>query len=65
MDVVTTDYLKDIVKDLDLNVDASDAQGIMDSVKGVNDDDKKEEEKKEDGDEKKDDDKKDGDSAAK
>ena len=61
MDVVTTDYLKDIVKDLDLNVDASDAQGIMDSVKGVNDEEeKKDEEKKDDGDEKKD-----GDSAAK
>jgi len=25
MDIVTTDYLKDIVKDLDLDVDANDA----------------------------------------
>ena len=45
MDIVTTDYLKDIVKDLDLDVDANDAQGIVDSVVKPK---KDEEEKKDD-----------------
>lgn len=44
MGAVTTDFIKDIVKDFGLDIDPDAAQNIMDDVKG--EEEKKEEEKK-------------------